>query len=307
MKRPLGFATSLFVILIIIGVDRGYHFLADGFDIQRIQSDVYYDRRWDIVHSDEDQIAMQNALVQKYTYLASGSQSYVFESEDKQYVIKFFKYHKWRTQRWLSKILMFKKWNDHTIQKNLESRNNAFQSYLTSYELFKENTGIIYIHLNKTKGLHPDLTIIDKLKTSYTINLDQFEFTLQRKAVTTNQKLLALKQSGANMEALNSIAQLINFMIMRSEKGFSDKDPHLIRNFGFLGDKVVEIDIGGFHYDPRKNKDYFYDHELILVQSKLCGWLKQHYPELIPPSQALIKEIRANRNYQPINISQLSL
>lgn len=300
MKKALRFAIPLLLILVIVGVERFYHFVTDGFDLQRIESDLYYDSRWDVVHADEDQKAIEHALAQTYTYLASGSQSYAFESEDKQYVIKFFKHHRWKTERLLTKISLLQEWNDNVIRKKREARNSAFQSCLISYNVLKEDTGLLYVHLNKTKGLHPYLTIIDKLNTSHEIKLDKFEFTLQRKAVTTSQKLLEFKQAGAEKEALNTIAELINFTMMRSEKGFSDKDPHLIKNFGFIGDKAVEIDIGGFHHDPCKDQDYFYDHELSRIQSKLCRWLNQYYPELTPPSKAMIKEAKRRRDYQPI-------
>ena len=55
MKKVLKFAIPLLLILGIVGVERFYHYLTDGFDLQRIKSNLYYDSRFDVVHAIEDQ------------------------------------------------------------------------------------------------------------------------------------------------------------------------------------------------------------------------------------------------------------
>ena len=79
-----------------------------------------------------------------------------------------------------------------------------------------------------------------------------------------------------------ALFSLLAFTVKRAEKGYSDKDPHLIRNFGFIDGKAVEIDIGGFHHDPKKDLVYFHTHEMRRIERKLLPWIEENYPELAP-------------------------
>ena len=87
----------------------------------------------------------------------------------------------------------------------------------------------------------------------------------------------------------------MNFTVQRATEGYNDKDPHLIRNFGFINDQVIEIDLGGFYQDPKKNEDYFFSHEIYRIRRKLMPWIKKNYPELMDYVENQIKKIISTR------------
>lgn len=287
MKTLSKFGLTLLVIASLVGVERLSHFLTDDFSYSNITSNLRYHQEWDIAIDERDWNETQKALDQSYTYLESGSQSYVFISEDKQYILKFFKHKRWRLNP-LIEVLPLpqpldekrKQWK----QKKNETVHSTFGSCLTSYREFKEETGVLFVHLNKAP-LDQIITLKDRIGFKHQIELCDVEFVLQRKAIPTDQYLLSLKKQGKTEEAQKALASLLAFTVKRAEKGYSDKDPHLIRNFGFIDGKAVEIDIGGFHRDPKKDLEYFYTYEMKRIQKKLLPWLEKNYPELTPFAQ----------------------
>ena len=126
------------------------------------------------------------------------------------------------------------------------------------------------------------ITLTDRIGFKHQIELSDVEFVLQKKALPTDQYLLSLKEEGKVKEAEKALSALLAFTVKRAERGYSDKDPHLIRNFGFIDGKAVEIDIGGFHQDPKKDLSYFHTHEMKRIKRKLLPWLEENFPELLP-------------------------
>jgi len=284
MKILSKFGLTLLVIASLVGVERLSHFLTDDFSYSNITSNLRYHQEWDIAIDESDWIETQKALDQSYTYLESGSQSYVFISEDQHYILKFFKHKRW-TLNPLFEALPLPQSLDtkrkHWKQKKKETVHSTFGSCLTSYREFKDETGVLFVHLNKVP-VDQIMTVKDRIGFKHQIALSDVEFVLQRKAIPTDKYLLALKKEGKIEEAQQALSSLLAFTVKRAEKGYSDKDPHLIRNFGFINGKAVEIDIGGFHHDPKKDLNYFHTHEMRRIQRKLLPWLEENYPELTP-------------------------
>jgi len=87
----------LFLILgALVGIERLSHTLTDGFGPTNITSNLPYHSKWDVTIEQEDIEEAEQALFQPYHYLESGSQSFVFISEDGEYILKFFKHKRWR-------------------------------------------------------------------------------------------------------------------------------------------------------------------------------------------------------------------
>ncbi len=274
----------LFVIASIFGIDRLSHYLTDGFGYPNITSAPPYNPHWEVSFSDEDLQELQEALSQTYTYLESGSQSYAFVSEDNAYVIKFFKHKRWRLNPLIDALPLppsLSAKRERWKQKKKETVDATFESCVTSYREFKDETGLLFVHLNKS-SLNHILTVKDRIGFKHQIELGNVEFVIQKKAIPTGPYLLSLKEKGKTEEAKKALSALLDFTVKRAEKGYSDKDPHLIRNFGFINDQAIEIDIGGFHRDPKKDLNYFHSHEMKKIKRKLLPWLEENYPELAP-------------------------
>lgn len=284
MKSPL--SKVLWVLLVLgslVGVERLSHFLTDGFSYPNISSNLTDRPKWDMTFAEEDLAELETALGQPYSYLESGSQSYVFLSQDKRYVIKFFKHKRWRMNPLFTNIPLpesLNKKRERWKRKKKETVEATFGSCKTAYTIFRKETGVLYVHLNKSPPFNKTLTVKNRVGFKHQINLRDVEFVVQKKAIPTDTYLLTLKSEGKIEEAKEALKSLVAFTVKRAEKGFSDKDPHLIRNFGFLEGKAVEIDIGGFHRDPKKDLTYFYSHEIQKIYQKLLPWIEENYPEL---------------------------
>ena len=57
-----------------------------------------------------------------------------------------------------------------------------YQSCHTAFENYKEETGLLYVHLNKTPLPMKKLTVHDKLGFAHQLDLESIAFALQKKA-----------------------------------------------------------------------------------------------------------------------------
>ncbi|HSX11972.1 MAG TPA: hypothetical protein VLF61_00585 [Rhabdochlamydiaceae bacterium] len=198
-------------------------------------------------------------LGQKFYYLASGGQAWVFVSEDQQYVLKFFKTYK---------------------RKAKSSRD--FASCQLAYDKLKEECGLLYLHLHATSHLNLSVTLVDKLHIEHPIALDQTAFLVQKKAVLLYDHIEQTMRAG-NLEgakqALSAACQLIR---TRSEKGIFDEDARIHCNLGFIGAKAILIDTGRLKEDARRKEPAVMQKDLKKITHKLKLWLELHYPELVP-------------------------
>ena len=114
------------MVLMILGVGKGWHWIKDGFSIQRtafplapIQESLV----------DEETRA---ALQQTYDYLGRGHQCYAFQSADGRYVLKLPRADRYRLPFWLKTCTFpFLDSYREALQKDKQSRKefllNSFQ------------------------------------------------------------------------------------------------------------------------------------------------------------------------------------
>ena len=219
----------------------------------RIQSNLSYHPEWDVPQTNENEI--KAILSQPYYYLGRGVQSFVFVAQDGKTVIKFFRHHRLRT--------------DAKVAKD-------FGSYLLAYNRLREETGLLYLHLNKTNHLKQTLEIVDKLGIHHPIDLDKYEFIVQRKATLTYPAFDEWITEGKTDEAKEALTSLVHLLKTRAERGIFDKDPDLNTNFGFIGTMAVQIDVGRY----RVKEIPFDRNELIRITDHLHQWLMERSPVL---------------------------
>ena len=68
------------------------------------------------------------------------------------------------------------------IERRKKERLSSFTSYKIAYDLLPKDAALIFLHLNKTSCLNRLLKVIDQHGRSYTVNLDEMEFLVQKKA-----------------------------------------------------------------------------------------------------------------------------
>jgi hypothetical protein len=234
-----------------------------SFDIPSISSKLTYHSDWETTPLPEEESQELNAILnQKFTYLGKGMQCWVFASADDKYVIKFFKHYRMRPTE--NKGLL-----EHT-----------FRSYKLSYEVLRPETGIVYVHLNKTRSLHKAITIRDEDGRRYNIDLDGMEFLIQKKGSRVYPTIAQLMEKGEVEHAKQLLSNIIKLVIACSDKGIKDLDPFLRKNCGFFGDEAVFIDVGNFVVDESLKTPEGRKKEVGRVMNKTMPWLKENYPEL---------------------------
>jgi hypothetical protein len=268
----------------IYGAGRLYFAVTAGFTKGNILSNNEYRENWAIKslesHEKED---VKRILSQKFTYLGKGCQSYVFASEDGKYVLKFVKYQRFRPQAWLDQFSFIPLVDGirlGKIEKKEKKLNMLFESWKIAYENLKDETGLIYVHLNKSNDLDQSVTIIDKLGFEHTLNMDEMEFMLQKRATMLCSTITQLAQNGKKDQAKAIIDHLLDMVLAEYSRGLADNDHALMQNTGVFENKAVHIDVGQFVFKPEISKPEIYKQELFSKTFKFRHWLKKRHPDL---------------------------
>jgi hypothetical protein len=264
----------------------------DGFALYKILSSLAFHEEW--VPATEPVVGreeLSGIFNQPFRYLAKGAQSYVFASADSQTVIKFFRLYHLRPPLWMSAISMPPALQPFKVGKMIEKRRELskdFLSYKLAFEEMREETGLIYLHLNKTAHLNRRLKIYDKIGIAYELDLDGMEFLVQKRATLVYPCIEALMGAGGVDAAKGAISSLVNLLHLRCEKGIFDKDPDLNTNFGFLGGTAIQIDIGRF---DRRMSPVASAEEILRITDNFRQWLDGKYPALAEHLMAEIEKI----------------
>jgi len=256
-----------------------------SFSLDKICSTFEPSRKWAIGKLSEiDFSQVCQILSQDFNYLGSGEECIAFLSADSKYVLKFFRTRNLTPKSWLRYIPFpgLEQYKFKKIDKKMLRHQELFTSYKLAYEDLKEETGLIYIHLNKTKKLHPKVRLFDRMRRCYQINLDHYEFILQKKGQLVFDRITAQMQKGDREGALLSLATLLKHVVKQCKKGYIDRDIEINPNYGFVGDQVIHFDVGRVVRDEGAQDPSYYQREVLRVGAKFEEWLSVKYPELLP-------------------------
>ncbi|HSX11969.1 MAG TPA: hypothetical protein VLF61_00570 [Rhabdochlamydiaceae bacterium] len=227
--------------------------------MNRIFSDHPFDPEWEV----SDQTSPETLLSQPFYFLGSGVQYYAFVSEDQKTVLKIVKPYHLCPNFILSPF-------PQVLAKRKKRLDAIFQSAKIAYEELKEETGLHFLHLNRTAGKYPHIKLYDKLGICHEVSLDDTAFALQKKA----------DAYFSHTDLRSMIDQTIALIRHRCEKGIACSDAVLSKNFGFSGEQAMEIDIGSFTRNPLLAKPYAIQRELLFETAPLKERLKEE-PELL--------------------------
>ncbi|MCI0382111.1 MAG: hypothetical protein L0207_03550 [Chlamydiae bacterium] len=249
----------------------------DGFSISRISSSLPHDPHWEINIDPMQMKAVENMINnKKFTYLKSGGQCFVFLSEDGRYVIKFFKYHLRRPFPIFS-LPFLSSLKEKQQAKRGKKLLRDFQSYKLAFERLQNETGLLYVQLNKTPLLSSHITIVDKIGIHHKLDLSKMEFILQKKADLLCDHLYRLNQEEKLDEAKKIIEKTCLLLIKRSKMEIFDEDPSVHRNVGVVDQNPIIIDVGRLKIDPRALQ---YREMLPKILKRFGLWLEELNPEL---------------------------
>lgn len=274
----------LVLSLCIYGAQRLYFDVTDGFSIGNISSEIPYDPQWEIPPlNPNEQKEIDLALGQPFTYLGKGCQSYVFLSQDGQYVIKFLKYKHFKPQWWLEWFTFIPPVRQYYNQKSIEKTrqlHKIFRSWKIGYENIPQYSGLVYIHLNKTPSWKQKIIIKDKMGFSHEIELGQFEFLLQHRASMLTETLLDLSKKQQNEKAEQIVDEMLILLLAEYTNGYADNDHALMQNTGVLHGRPIHIDVGQFIWNPVVMDPKVYHQEIYDKTYDFHVWLSKNYPEM---------------------------
>lgn len=229
------------------------------FSLSRISSDLSYHPEWEVQSPTHN---IDHIFSQEFHYLASGSQSYAFESADGKYVIKFFK------MRHLTPHL-----SDHLRPGAIERRQRNLEQIFTAHKLcydhMREETGLIFLHLNPTHHLHRTLTISDRLHRRHRVDLDRYAFLVQEKAELIFTRMEKLRSKGDIQGIFQAKEAICSLVKSRIAKGFADQDKAVSHNYGFVGDRPVQVDIGRLFQGTKEG-------EYERICARLERWMQEN-------------------------------
>lgn len=256
----------------------------DGFTLAKISTTFPNKPEWEIPLTPETIQAVNKAIKQPFTYLGHGFQFYAFESDDGAYVLKFLRHQRLKPSvfyDWLPNLPLVRMLKERKNESRQARVAFLFQSLKVAYEEIPEETGLVCVHLNKTKNLFGKAHIVDLMEDAHQISLDDTEFVLQRKAQLVKPTLWALMEAGQIKEAKARIDQIFALLTSCAKKGVLDMDRALIRknNIGFLKDRAIYIDTGKLVRSETINSKERFAYDLKRLQP-LYRWLIRHYPPL---------------------------
>lgn len=276
-------STTIFAFLVI---ERLTHLATDGFAIVRIFNEdmPLFDQSKPSKAPFEEKLKVQKFFSQPYYYYDCGGQSYIFISEDEKYILKFFKFHHMRIPPVLKKILLPQKldlYRKNKIKQKNDTLKETFESYKIAYNLLKKQTGLLYLHLEKTENLNINIHIVDKIGIHFDINADDLAFAIQKKGVLAYKHIESFMKQHKKQKAEACIKSLLDLLALRLQKGIGDKDVNFKTNFGFIDNSAAQIDVGRFYLDRNKKKEEAYIEEILHTTQDFRNWIKKKYPELL--------------------------
>jgi len=234
----------------------------------------------EIVARAEEQNIDKNVFAQEYHVLGEGRQCFAFVSADDAYVIKFFKKQRINKKRWAKHGNIFRK--IHEKRHNTASRWKKLlletaECYQLARQDLSDETGVIYTHFNKTEHFIKPLLIKDGKKT-HLVDLNNTSFIVQRKVELTRDRISKLLNEGKKDLAVDALIQMRDLMLSRTSKGITDPRQSYGKNFGFIKQSAVQLDVGKISKDPSLALNP--NAEMEKLTANLKRWVKKNYPDL---------------------------
>jgi hypothetical protein len=275
-------AFFLFFVALFLGIDRFAHHKSRHFSLDKITNNHPFCADWSVPPlSVEEQKELDEILNQKFTYYNKGSQAYVLISEDKQYILKFLKQQKLRANSWLSSIpFAFNPYYQQRLFKESKAR-ATFSACTTAFKELKEETGLIYVHINNAKDVNKKVVIFDKNAQKHVVDIDRTSFYVQKRAKLIYSRISELMHQGNIEEVKTIISSVVSLIDHLGRKGVVDNDPILRKNFGLLGDTAVQIDVGKLRIDAERGRSGAYRKEVSSITHSFRVWLAGNYPSLL--------------------------
>lgn len=255
-----------------------------GFSLVKISSKLPHNELWETqaLSHDEKERLTKEILSQTYYYLGSGTHCYAFISQDKKYVVKFFKMHRILPKNWLRDFpfSLFEKMRLDYVEKRQDVFEAYFKSFKDAFDHLREECGLIYVHLNKSRDLKIKTMFLGFDGKKFNIDLDSKEFIVQLKTERICEYLLECKEKNKEEEARQAVRSLLEIVAHRCQRGYGDQNLGLRNNFGFIEGRAIFVDCSHFFFDTSLKFPQHLQTDVLRAVEKLSQWSDGAYPDL---------------------------
>ncbi len=281
---------SVFVILFI--VTKWSVANTDDFRISNVQYEVPYHPEWEVESLAPVQKHLLNHILhQHFTYLGKGDQCYAFLSEDGKWVLKMFIVKHLKPSPLFTLIPSVGKLQEYKQSIELEKRQQLeglLNSYKLAYDVYRPESGCLYMHFNNSQRLNRAVSVTDKLGREWTVDLDPLAFVIQQRAVPLRDEMDQLLSRDNVRRAKKRIRQTIALYLRQYALGIHDWEKDVMNNNGFVGEKPVHFGVEDLIVDESvQSKEAQIEH-LVRVCQSMEQWVSSHFPEY---RQELIDEM----------------
>lgn len=258
-----------FIYGVVIGVSTyliaGY-FLERQFSIQNVTIPG--------LPAEEQSVTQWDTLFDKpFTYLDRGHQSYVFLSNNGEYVLKFFDVRSIKRYGYIPFVTL-----DDPVRTERRLR-ELLNGYRIAWDKDRENCGLLYVQFAPNPLLKATATLKDRFGFVHRIDLSTVPFVVQKAAVTTRATLNKLLDAGDVESAKRHLTKIVDMYFDEYAKGVFDRDRNFIDNTGFMDGRPIRLDAGRLRYDPEMKNSATQSKDIYNVLIKRTDrYLGKYFP-----------------------------
>lgn len=278
MKRAVRFFFVLVLAVFSVVLPNYYRVLANPYRLAKSNFPMPFRPEWEVPISEENKSQIISILLQPFTYLGKGVQSYAFLSADRNYVLKLFRCDSSQLKQG-QKIVEYieKKFNKNARSRrnDLAYCENMFNASKISYERLPEETGLVLVHLNLHPEKWPLITIKDYLGFIHYVDAAETRFVLQKRADKIFPTLSRALREDRDLfnRMIRSFASLLSSF---EKKGISIDDAKMPSNFGFLKDRAIQIDFASNSDNSKTAAD-----QTEKFRARMRSWLQIKAPDAL--------------------------
>lgn len=257
------------VFVLLLCLLYGYRFYDGLFSIRNITFKALPERKIeDFVSQNE----LEKILSQPFSFIDQGKQSFVFESQDGKYVLKFFNSYPLRPE--------FLSFSSQGKEHFIEKQKRLFDGYYTAYVKDRDRSGLLFVRLYPDHSQKWQITVYDYFGVTHRIALNNVPFIIQEKAIPTRKLISELLRRRDLEEAKKRFRSIFELYWAELKNGIHDNDRNLMYNTGFIQDRPIRIDLGRLQEDPSFTEKEIAIKELQkLREERIGGWLHRHFPQ----------------------------
>ncbi len=239
-----------------------------------------FDQTYAIEVSGLDYSKLDTILGQPFHYLGQGKQMTAFETEDGRYVLKVFNPMRPYKKKWYKEWKLWKryssiKWIGRERFGKKQRLKKLFKRHKIAYQSLRDETGLVFVHLAPSERISHLAHVQDRHGIKHILELHHTPFVLQEKATLVPQYLQIL---GNSEEVKLAIKELEKLLCKRVSLGITDRIQTMDNNYGFVGSKPIQIDVGRIRVDPQIASNPEEERQRILTNFQ--NWISKLYPEL---------------------------